>query len=143
MEYRVYTKRTDQDDKTHEEIFLSYVDEVISILKRNNISDIEMFFGVSWGDWQSFESTVDDIHMQIKKQEQVTGQSFLDNDVFITIKDLETEIKFCHETDLHIDFNRANPITTEIINSWKAKGIVHHITRINEKIGLEALRYSV
>jgi len=136
-EYVVYTTIMD------EETFLVNVEEVIKTLNANNVSDIEILFGIEWEeDWNPIDTTVNDIFLQIEKRAQLTGLSLYENDMFITIKDLDTKITFCHEADLHIEFNKANVVTTAIINNWKAKGLIHAIKQNKKIIGLDKLPYS-
>jgi len=129
FEYIVYTPMMDIEE------FLTEVDLVISVLKDNKVSDIEMYFGFSWGSWESFYSNVLEIKSEIKKQEQITGDSFGENDVYVVINELETEIVFCHEADIHIEFNRVNKVVSDILNNWNDRGIIHCIRK--NKVDIE------
>ncbi len=133
LEYIVFTPMM------KEENFFMEVDYVINVLRSNGVHDIEMFYGWSWGEWETFHSAVDEIKSEIRKQEEITGGRFGENDVYITIDSLETQIIFCHEADIHIEFNKVNGVVADILNSWKLKGIVHCVRRNKTDILFEEL----
>ncbi len=106
------------------EPFLHEVEIVIDFLKKHNVGQLEMFYGWSWGDWETFNSTANEIMSEIEKQEQRSKKKFGGNDVYIVIPKLDTQILFCHEEDIHIEFNQINGFVSDIVNTWKSKGMM-------------------
>lgn len=119
------------DEEHH--LFFERVNEVIALLIKNNVIAVEMFFGWLWdNEWESFTANVPDIMYHIRRHEQKTGSHFGENDVYINLRELETQIVFCHEADLHIEFNNSNPLVRDILTIWETAGLLH-CTRINGK----------
>lgn len=119
------------------EEFFPAVDDAIEILRKNRIVDIKMLFGWRWGEWETIHTTVNEIGNEIKKQEAATNLEFGDNDVIIEIKELDTQIVFCHEADLHIEFNETNPVVIDILKLWKEKNLIHLIRKNGEEASWE------
>ncbi|MCD6010483.1 MAG: hypothetical protein K0Q79_345 [Flavipsychrobacter sp.] len=109
----------------HKRGFRAEVKEVIATLKRHNIIHVNLMYGWSWGDWTPFESLVNDVLINIDKQRQKTGDRFPGNDVYIDISNLEVQIIFCHEHDIHLQFNRVDKFILEIISRWGTKKILN------------------
>ncbi len=108
----------------------SELNEIIDLIENNGIINVEILFGWSWGNdyknWTPFVVDVKEICKEINKVEELRIGNFGDNDFFIALKDLEIEILFCHESDIHLSFNYQNAITLEIINSWSLKKIINY-----------------
>lgn len=121
--YRAYTPMMDLQP------FFNEVGTIVEVLNKHQVTVIEMFFGWSWGEWEIFDTNINELYNEIKKQEDRTGKAFGENDVYIQINDYDMEILFCHEADIHIDFNKYNPIVSEILNVWKAKELIHCISK--------------
>lgn len=135
MEYIVYTTVMD------EEAFLLHVERIITMLKKNNVSEIEILFGWAWEEeWIPIQTTVNDFYSQIKIREQSSGKGLHGNDVFLKMEVLNTEIIFCHESDIHIEFNAKNDVVSKILDSWLSEGIVQSALRNKEKISLQDLQ---
>jgi len=115
--------------------FLKEVDRVVEILKKNDVDEIEVSYGWSWGDWEPFNTTIAELNNDIRRQEIKTGDKFGDNDVYICIYQHDIEILFCHEADIHMEFNLASHVVTEILNSWNDNQYIHCIRKNNAEIG--------
>jgi hypothetical protein len=76
---------------------------------------------------------------EIRKAEELQDNKFGEQDVYINIKDLETQILFCHEADLHIEFNKTNAVIRDVLDSWKGKGLVHCVRKNKTDIAFEDL----
>ena len=119
------------DEEHH--LFFERVNEVIGFLLKNKITTVDILFACMWDDgWEPFTANVPDIMDHIRRHEQKTGSRFGENDVYINLPRLETQIVFCHEADLHIEFNNSNPLVRDILAGWEIGGLLH-CTQINGK----------
>jgi hypothetical protein len=77
-----------------------------------------MLFGWAWGNdyknWTPFTTTVEEIAGEIDKANKSGSGSFYDDDTVLYLNHLTTEILFCHEHDIHLSYNEANPIVNSI-----------------------------
>ncbi|MBX7153029.1 hypothetical protein K1X84_15485 [bacterium] len=104
---------------------------LIQVLCKNRIMKIELLFGFAWGneyrDWEALEISPNDISTEIEKAELTKLGALGKDDVFITIESLETQVVFCHESDIHISFNITNDLVSEIRNIWQNNNIINVI----------------
>ena len=119
--------------------FLKEVDFIVDVLKNNGVIEVEMLYGWSWGSWETFYCDITEVKNEIKKQETLTGGFFGENDVHVRVDALETEITFCHECDIHIEFNTINRVVTEILHHWNTRKIIHHLRECKNDIAFEDL----
>jgi hypothetical protein len=115
--------------------YKSSLDEIVAILKYHNEIEVEMLFGCAWGneykDWTPFIISSEFIMNEIDKAEKTGTGSFYDDDTFLYLDDIGTEILFCHEHDIHLSYNETNELVTNILDAWEAKGIIQE-KRIKE-----------
>jgi hypothetical protein len=119
----VYTKQLSREDcKT-------CLAEIIGILRANKVLEIEMLFGFAWGndykDWTPFIVSTTDIMIELDKAEKSGAGSFFNDDTFFCMPAWDCEVLFCHEYDIHLEFDRSNVIVAAIIEAWKSKDIIH------------------
>ena len=109
--------------------FKTEFDRIIKILEQNQIDEVEILFGWAWGneykDWVPFRTKVIDIVSEIDKPQQQKLGQLGNDDIFITIPELEIEFLFCHELDVHLSFNSDNKIVSSVIDSWVSEQIIH------------------
>jgi hypothetical protein len=46
---------------------------------------------------------------------------------------LRSEILFCHEYDIHLEFDQSNEVVNDIIEAWKGKNIIQEKVYLNKK----------
>ncbi len=104
------------------------LDEIIEILKTRKVLEIEMMFGFAWGneykEWTPFTVSPDEITIEIDKAEKSGTGSFYNDDTFLYLRELHSEILFCHEYDIHLEFDQPNEVVNDIIEAWKSKNII-------------------
>ena len=88
-----------------------YTDELVYLmgcLQKNNVKSVDLLFGFAWGnfygDWKTLPVDPCLIFQKIKEVEIKTDCQFYDHDLFIEVKKSHTTIHFCHEHDIHLDY---------------------------------------
>jgi hypothetical protein len=103
-------------------------EEIIQILTSNQHKKVDILFGVAWGneykDWTPFSVPVYNIAHEITVAEQLNVGRFGEDDFYLILTSIKTEILFCHEMDIHLRYQQKNPITETIVESWKANDLV-------------------
>ena len=121
--YTIFTKVLAETE------YKNWLSEIIEILKNNDIHEVEILFGVAWGneykDWTPFKVDVEEIVNEIKEAEKMNVGRFSHDDFFIMVSEIEVEILFCHECDMHLSFNDQNRVVSAIINEWEINRIIH------------------
>lgn len=121
----VYTKRLSRED------YEACLYEIINILKANKIREVEMLFGFAWGNdyknWTPFIVATDDILIEIDKAEKSGAGDFFNDDTFFTLPNLGCEILFCHEYDIHLEFDQSNVVVNAITVAWNSKDMIHRV----------------
>jgi hypothetical protein len=109
--------------------------EITHILDRNQCKEVEILFGVAWGneykDWTPFKVSVHHIAREIHSAEQLNAGRFGADDFFIIINEYQTGVLFCHEMDIHLRYNQANPIVEQIRRNWEIKDLIHSMSTGN------------
>lgn len=127
--------------------FFAEVDYVIQLLSKHKIGDVQLYLGTFDDNKQLLNIKAEEIKNEIKKFEQIIGGNPWENGVFIniyiTMLHLETEVLFCHEADLHLSFNYPNALVLDILNSWKAKELIHAIKKGRQEMTWEELELSL
>ncbi|HEY4287802.1 MAG TPA: hypothetical protein VGN00_11940 [Puia sp.] len=107
--------------------------EIINILRVTQILEIEMLFGFAWGtdykDWTPFKVPIDNIMTELDKAEKSGAGSFFNDDTFFNFPELDCEILFCHEYDIHLEFDQPNMVVNTIIEAWKKRDIIHLVKK--------------
>jgi len=110
-----------------EELILA-VNKIISILTRNNVERVEISFGFMWGrdgeEWIDYDVSTAEISERIENEENLNNGKLGKDDFWISIKELEVQILFCHESDIHLCYNSENYITQAILEKWEEKNII-------------------
>jgi len=110
-----------------EELILT-LNDITSILKKNNIERVEISFGFMWGrdgdEWIDYDVLTPEISERIEKEENLNNGKLGKDDFWISIKELEVQILFCHESDIHLCYNNENNITHSILENWEEKHII-------------------
>ena len=135
MEYKyiVYTPVMRKDQ------FMSELKSIIEILRSNDVFSVKIWYGFAWGNWDELNLNITEIENSLKEQQQKTGEDFPGNDTYLNIPALETEITFCHESDIHIEFQELTKVVSDILQNWDAKGIVHCIRKNGGNISMEEI----
>jgi hypothetical protein len=104
------------------------LDEIIDILRVHQVLQIEMMFGLAWDnehkEWIPFIVPPDEITLEIEKAEQTGIGNFYNADTFLTLHELNSEILFCHEFDIHLEFDEINNVVNDIIEAWGSRDII-------------------
>jgi hypothetical protein len=92
------------------------------------VFQIEMMFGFAWGNeykgWTPFIVSADEIAIEIDKAEQSGTGSFYNDDTFFYLGELNCEILFCHEYDIHLEFDKPNEVVNDIIKGWRTRNLI-------------------
>jgi hypothetical protein len=104
------------------------LDEIVTIFKSRQDLKIEMMFGFAWGneykDWTPFFVSPDEIVTEIDKAEKSGTGSFYNDDTFLFLEESRCEIRFCHDYDIHLDFEEHNQVVDAILKAWKNRKII-------------------
>jgi hypothetical protein len=79
------------------------------------------FWGNDYGDWTAVSVKLTEIAKEISMAESVSTGSFEEDDFFVIINELKTEILFCHEYDIHLEYNEENNVTA-VLEHWNIVG---------------------
>ena len=123
----VYTKQLSREEcKTS-------LAEIISIFRAAKIVEIELLFGFAWGneykDWTPFIVPTDNIMVELDKAEKSGAGSFFNDDTFFCLPELDCEILFCHEYDIHLEFDQPNVTVNAIIEAWERRNMIHLVKK--------------
>ncbi|MES2704417.1 MAG: hypothetical protein V4649_17385 [Bacteroidota bacterium] len=135
MKYIVFTPMMEEDE------FLAECRLIVDVLLTHEVNEVEMFFGTSWGDWQPFSTVAAKIWDNIRMQETTSGSSFPGHDVYITVLDRNIEFVFCHECDVHIEFDEADDIVRETVSRWRKHDMVHCVKRDKVEVTVDDLSF--
>ena len=106
------------------------INKIIAMLRNNGIQEVEILFGFAWGNeynnWNSMPIRTDSILSEIVKAESMGVGELGRDDFYITCTNLQTEILFCHETDVHLRYTHLNQPVEDILNLWLQENIVHY-----------------
>ena len=104
-------------------------EQIIHILDKHNCKEVEILFGVAWGntykDWTPYKVSLNQVPTEIQLAEQLKEGWFGDDDFYIIIHEPQMEILFCHERDIHLCYNQENSIATEILECWRAEDLIN------------------
>jgi len=107
------------------------LNEIIELLRVHRILKVEILFGVFWGNdygnWTPIPVGLDEIKSKILEAEDSKAGTFDEHDFTIIVNNTETEILFCHEYDLHLDFNVETDLVHSILDHWRQAG--YHLER--------------
>jgi hypothetical protein len=99
---------------------------LIELLNREGYHSVDILFGTFWGndygDWTAVSVKLTEIAKEISMAESVSTGSFEEDDLFVIINELKTEILFCHEYDIHLEYNEENNVTAAILEHWNIVG---------------------
>ena len=120
--YIIYARQLSRQE------YKNCLDEIIHILRSHYVLQIEMMFGFAWGneykDWTPFVVATDQIAIEINKAEQSGTGSFYNDDTFFYLGESNGEILFCHEYDIHLEFDEPNEVVNDIIKGWRTGNII-------------------
>ena len=110
-------------------------EDTLTILRLNNINEVELYFGSFWGDdyrnWTPFDVAIDLIQNEIDEAENIKAGRFGNDDLFISLNHLDMEILFSHESTISLDYYSENVIVSQILNMFDQKKIATQ-TKKNE-----------
>lgn len=96
---------------------------LIQRLEKYDIGSIEVLFGFAWGNyflnWQPLNISPRSLEKEIRKAEEQEAGELGDHDLFITVKEFDLHIQYCHESDIHLSYNETNIFVEETVNSWE------------------------
>ncbi|GAB4093023.1 hypothetical protein GCM10028786_19500 [Flaviaesturariibacter terrae] len=99
---------------------------IIELLRSYNIKTVDLLFGWPWGNeyggWTPFQIGLDEILTKISEAEASGAGTFKEDDLSIIADKPQIELLFCHEYDLHLDFNDENTIVAAILDHWRTCG---------------------
>jgi hypothetical protein len=103
--------------------------EILDFFKDNKVIEVEIMFGWTWGNeyknWTPFTIAIEGVVDEIDKANKSGSGSFYDDDMVFYLNNIGIEILFCHEHDIHLNYNEANELINKIIDARNAKNIIH------------------
>lgn len=99
------------------DVYTRIFNDTLAILKSHSVNTVMLMFGWAWFDadderqWKPFEVSVDEVKGIIEKvtaeqkPETPAYRSFGEDDVYLIVEKPSLEILFCHEGDIHLEYN--------------------------------------
>lgn len=98
-------------------------------LQENNYLSCEVLFGFAWGtefygnqDWDYISIPTKNLIEQVSQLKQKGMGSLGRDDLCVRVAELPYEFQFCHESDIHISFNRSGAFIEFFYERWKILG---------------------
>jgi hypothetical protein len=102
---------------------------ILQVLEEHGVSNMDILFGYAWDleykNWTPFSISLTEVFSEIRKAEELSSGEFGADDLYLILNGLEMEILFCHESDIHIDYNNKNEIIEKILHNWEVQGILN------------------
>jgi hypothetical protein len=99
----------------------------VAYFRSMGISECTVLFGFAWGiecypekEWTPETILLDELEERILELERRGLGEFGYNDVFIELANVE--FRFCNDTDVHIGFNRRQPLIEDFYSRWEVLG---------------------
>ncbi|WP_414675965.1 hypothetical protein [Limnobacter sp.] len=99
----------------------------VAYFLNRGISECSVLFGFDWGneyypgeDWIPETIKLEELEAKILELESRGLGEFGYNDIFIELA--QVEFRFCNDTDIHIGFDRHQPLIKEFYSRWEALG---------------------
>lgn len=99
----------------------------IQLLAQMKISRTFCFFGFSWGKhiyegkWDDIPVERDQITPLIRKYEKLEYGRLGDDNIYITIPELDAKVSYTHEVDIHLSYSTVNPFVRQILDRWESE----------------------
>ena len=100
----------------------------IALFKQFGIDNVMILFGFAWGnyiyekDWIELPTLTDGIQNLILKAEKDDHGELGFDDLYIKLPNCNTELQYCHETDIHLTFSEPNELAQAIKTRWISNG---------------------
>ena len=100
--------------------------EVIDICQNHNISETFLSFGYQWDVVKQVRNhymiSLDQIMSEVEKYEECNFGMLGKDELTLKFSDLEFDVQYCYQGDVHINFDTINPIILDILKNWDKKG---------------------
>jgi hypothetical protein len=104
------------------------LDEIVRYFSERGLHSCRILFGFAWGNayypepaWQDEEILFSDLRRKVGEVEASGIGRIGRDDLFVTVDDIE--FQFCHDSDLHIHFDRpGNAHVEAFFSRWQALG---------------------
>ena len=100
----------------------------IDLFKQMSIDEVLILFGFAWGnfiyekDWiEQSTSTYNIESLILTAEKDEHGQLGFD-DLYIKIPNLNIELQYCHETDIHLTYLDTNELIEAVSKRWTLNG---------------------
>ncbi len=121
MRSQIFTKVLTPDElRTEFEFCIRYLQEL-------GHSRASVLFGWSWGneyyptgEWQSEKIELEKLSTKVQEVEDSGIGRFGDNDLFVEVEGLL--FTFCHESDVHMEYEVGSEITEILLKRWSKLG---------------------
>ena len=115
--HQLITKELDRNS------MLLSLDHLLYVCEKNALESLETLFGWAWGydfyNWTPQQIAVENLKNEIFKAEKVEWGLLGDNDIIITIPKFDVKIRYCHHSDIHLEYETQNDFIKEIIKYWR------------------------
>ena len=112
----------------------STLKQLLDIMAKLSTEEVDIMFGFAWGleykDWTPFRVQTSAVLMEIQKAEELKVGSLGHDDFHLIFDDLQTEIIICHESDIHLNYNTENNLTSNMMNYFDSRNLVAHIKTV-------------
>lgn len=106
------------------------LNDLLQFLRNNGYNDLEIMFGFAWGNymepeesWQFISLSLDQVVPRIlQEQAREDGGALGNDDLHIRHPSWSFQILFCHESDLHVQYNQREQLIDSIETRWAALG---------------------
>ena len=102
---------------------------VLRYLAESQHENCDVLFGYAWGNdyyptsrWDYVAMPVANVMEEVVRVESLGMGRLGENDLFIRLPRLPIEFRFCHESDLHLEFEETNEILRAMSIRWEALG---------------------
>ncbi|WP_444888113.1 hypothetical protein [Microbulbifer sp. JMSA008] len=99
----------------------------VEYFSKRGIKDCSVLFGFAWGieyypgnEWLPEMLSLEELETKITELEARGLGEFGNNDVFVEVVDLE--FRFCNDSDIHVGFNKTNPLVEYFYSRWEELG---------------------
>ncbi len=120
FQYTIYTDEYNNPDLNKD------LAEVIKICQNHNITETFLSFGYKWDVVKQIKNhymiSLNQITSEVEKYEACNFGMLSKDELFLYFSDLGFDVHYCHNGDIHINFDTINPIIQDILNNWDKKG---------------------
>lgn len=96
----------------------------IQLLNKMQITSVDCLFGYSWGNfiysgnWHDTPIVLDELEDLILQYQKKGYGQLGDDNLYISIPDLEVKLSYTYETDIHLSYGKINHFVEQVKNRW-------------------------